>query len=162
MNLKDFFEAVNYRITEGSEYCWNCFGPNAYMLDSHVLEQYSVSILFDTRTQIVYQVELADYRKDLAYIWTNPYFRQYYIDEAKIRDIDPMQAWDEVKFTEIEIQDEMLEKIRAVVNNKPYDTRVAVPIDLDDATLYQLMTMAHEQDITLNQLVNNILREMLD
>ena len=161
MNLKKFFDAVDYRITEGSEYCWDCFGANAYMLDSYVLEQYSVSILFDTHTQTVYQLELADYRKDIAYLWTNPYFRQKYIDEAKTRDIDPMQAWDGVKFTEIEIEDEMLEKIRAVVNNELYDTRVGVPIELDDAVLYQLMTMAHEQDITLNQLVNNILREML-
>lgn len=162
MNLKDFFEAVNYQITEGSEYCWNCFGPNVYMLESHVLEQYSASILYNTQTQIVYQVELADYYKNLAFIWTNPYFRQAYIDEAKTRDVDPMQAWDEVNFIELEVEEDMLEKIRAVVNDEPYDTRVKVPIDLDDATLYQLMTMAHEQDITLNQLVNNILREMLD
>ena len=161
MNLKDFFEAVNYQITEGSEYYWKCFGPTAYMLESHVLEKYSASILFDTQTQMVYQVELADYQNDLAYLWTSPYFRQSYIDEAKTRDVDPMQAWEEVNFTEIEVEDEMLEKIRAVVNNEPYDKRVKIPIDLDDATLYQLMTMAHEQDITLNQLVNNILREML-
>lgn len=161
MNLKNFFEAVNYRITEGGEYCWKCFGPNAYTLDSHSLEEYSVHILFDTQNQIVYQVELADYRKNIAYRWTNPYFRQRYVDEAKINDVDPMQAWDEVNFIDVEFEDEILDKIFAVVNNRPYDTRVKVPIDLPDATLYQLMLMAHEQDITLNQLTNNILREQL-
>ncbi len=36
--------------------------------------------------------------------------------------------------------------------------RVDVPIDLDRDTLFQLMLSAHEQDITLNQQVENILR----
>ena len=38
------------------------------------------------------------------------------------------------------------------------DGRVDVPIDLDRDTLFQLMLSAHEQDITLNQHVENILR----
>ena len=38
------------------------------------------------------------------------------------------------------------------------DDRVDVPIDLDRDTLFQLMLSAHEQDITLNQHVENILR----
>ena len=34
MNLKDFMEVIDYKITEGSEYQWSCFGNNAYTLDS--------------------------------------------------------------------------------------------------------------------------------
>jgi len=37
-----------------------------------------------------------------------------------------------------------------------------VEIDLPDEVLFKLMTMAHEQDITLNQLVNNILRDEMN
>ena len=37
-----------------------------------------------------------------------------------------------------------------------------VQIDIDEKLLYQLMLLAHEQDITLNQLVENILREFLN
>jgi predicted HicB family RNase H-like nuclease len=36
-----------------------------------------------------------------------------------------------------------------------------VEVNLPDDVLFELMMMAHEQDITLNQLVNNILREQL-
>jgi hypothetical protein len=37
-----------------------------------------------------------------------------------------------------------------------------VEINLPDDVLFELMLMAHERDITLNQLCNEILREQLD
>ena len=37
------------------------------------------------------------------------------------------------------------------------DNRVDVPIELTDEQWYSLMKMAHERDITLNQLVGEIL-----
>jgi predicted DNA-binding ribbon-helix-helix protein len=37
------------------------------------------------------------------------------------------------------------------------DNRVDVPIELTDEQWYSLMKMAHERDITLNQLVEEIL-----
>jgi predicted DNA-binding ribbon-helix-helix protein len=37
------------------------------------------------------------------------------------------------------------------------DNRVDVPIELTDEQWYSLMKMAHERDITLNQLVEQIL-----
>ena len=36
-----------------------------------------------------------------------------------------------------------------------------VTLDLSEDTLFKLMLMAHEQDITLNQFINNILKEEL-
>jgi hypothetical protein len=35
-------------------------------------------------------------------------------------------------------------------------------LELDEETLFGLMKMAHEQDITLNQLVENIVRAEID
>ena len=42
------------------------------------------------------------------------------------------------------------------------DNRVTIEIDLDEDLLYQLMLRAHEHDITLNQMIERILREYLD
>jgi hypothetical protein len=39
--------------------------------------------------------------------------------------------------------------------------RTTIQLDLEDDLLFQLMLRAHEQDITLNQLVENILREFI-
>jgi len=38
---------------------------------------------------------------------------------------------------------------------------VKVQIDLDKETLYRLMLMAHEHNVTLNKLCNNILKKMM-
>ena len=40
--------------------------------------------------------------------------------------------------------------------------RVTIEIDLDEDLLYQLMLQAHEHDITLNQMIEKILREFID
>jgi predicted HicB family RNase H-like nuclease len=42
------------------------------------------------------------------------------------------------------------------------DNRVIIGLELDQDLLYRLMLMAHEQDITLNQMIEKILREYLD
>jgi hypothetical protein len=42
------------------------------------------------------------------------------------------------------------------------DNRVTIEIDLDQDLLYQLMLLAHKEDITLNQLIEKILREFID
>ena len=42
------------------------------------------------------------------------------------------------------------------------DNRVSIEVDLTDEEWYTLMKLAHEQDITLNQLVENILREYIE
>ena len=41
------------------------------------------------------------------------------------------------------------------------DTRESVELDIPDDVLFSLMLAAHERDITLNQLVETILREEL-
>ena len=53
ITIKDFMETVDYRITEGSDFGWKCFGPNSYCLDSWSGEQdgYSIGITFDTKNQ---------------------------------------------------------------------------------------------------------------
>jgi hypothetical protein len=42
------------------------------------------------------------------------------------------------------------------------DNQETIELDLNHDELFQLMLMAHEQDITFNQLVENILKGMCD
>ena len=42
------------------------------------------------------------------------------------------------------------------------DNRKEVELDLEDNELFDLMLMAHKQDITLNQLVEKILQEYIN
>ena len=44
----------------------------------------------------------------------------------------------------------------------PLDGREDIVLNLDREELYKLMLYAHEQDITLNQLIENILRTFIE
>ena len=43
------------------------------------------------------------------------------------------------------------------MNGLPYDERVIISFDLPNNILFELMKQAHEQDITLNEYIEQIL-----
>ena len=47
------------------------------------------------------------------------------------------------------------------IENTVSDGKVDVVLDLEQDLLYKLMLMAHERDITLNQLIETILSEYI-
>ena len=164
ITLKEWMEIVDYRITEGSDYCWHCYGNDVHMLDSWNGEQdgHSFTVIFDTKTQVVYEVQAHDYVHNRAYRMINPDFQKKNKKEAKKRDIDKNNAWDDVDYVDIEVDDDFFQKCLAIKAGEDYDTRVSVPMDFSDEELLQYMKLAHEQDITFNQLVEQALREAID
>jgi hypothetical protein len=164
ITLKDFMETVDYRITEGSDYGWQCYGTDAHSLDSWNQQQdgHSVSIVFDTRTQTVYEASAYDYKHNRAYRLINPDYREAHSDEAREKNVLEKQAWDDVNYVDLETDDDFLTKARSIVLGEDYDTRVSVPLNLPDDSLFQLMKLAHEADQTLNQFVEQILKEAIE
>jgi hypothetical protein len=164
ITLKDFMETVDYKVTEGSDFCWDCYGSDAYRLDSWNQEQdgHTVSIVFDTRTHVVYEATAYDYRRNRAYRLINPDFVNEYRKEGEDRNVDINQAWDDVNYVDLETDEDFLEKACAIVADEDYDTRVEVPLTLDDEHMFQLMKMAHEADLTLNQYVEKLLRQVIE
>ena len=162
--MKEWMELVGYRITEGSDYMWQCYGSNAYALDSWNGEQdgHSFTVIFDTRDQTVYEVQAHDYVHDRAYRMINEDFQKKNRKEAKKRDIDKDNAWDDVNYIDIEVDDDFIQKCLAIRAGEDYDTRVSIPMDFSDEELLTYMKLAHEQDITFNQLVEQALREAID
>jgi hypothetical protein len=67
-----------------------------------------------------------------------------------------------LEYIDLEVDDDFIQKCLSIIAKEPYDTRVTVPLDLDQDTMYNLMKMAHEKDITLNQMVELLLRDMID
>jgi hypothetical protein len=166
ITLKEWMELVNYHITEGDSYGWQCYGDHAHQLSSwngvHGRGGWSANIVFDTQDQTVYEVYICDYTRDRAYRIINPDFQVQYKDEAKGRGELDNQAWDDVDFTDLEVDDDFIQKCLAIVAGEDYDTRVSVPLDLERDELFKLMTMAHERDITLNQFVVELLTEAIE
>lgn len=156
ITIETFLQTVGHRVSGGSEYQWQCFGPEARYLDSEFPNRYSASIVFDTQTQVVYEATVCDYSANRAYRWLNPDFKSEFEDEVLTRGCRD-QAWDTVGYTDLDVTEDWLTKARAIVIGESYDTRITVPLEMSDDEMLRLMTMAHEQDITLNQLVEQIL-----
>jgi hypothetical protein len=163
ITIKDFMELVNYRISEGSDYGWQCYGANAYHLDSWNGEQdgYSFTIIFDNKDQTVYEVQAHDYLHNRAYRIINPNFRKKMKKEAKRRDVDKDQAWDDVNYVDLDVEDDFIQKCLAIREGEEYDTRIQVPVNFTDEDLLAYMKLAHERDITFNQLVEQALLEAI-
>jgi hypothetical protein len=167
ITIKEWMELVDYKITEGGDYGWACFGPNSYRLDSwngvHGKGGFSFSIVFSTKTQKVYEVSMCDYTNDRAYRMINPDYVEKYHNEAKTRNLLEQQAWDNVMFVDLDVDDDFIQKSLSIkAGEVNYDNRVQVPIDLPDEIIFEMMKMAHERDITLNQFVEEILKQVIE
>ncbi len=163
ITVKEWMELVDYRITEGSTYGWQCYGADAYMLDSWNGEQdgHSFTIIFDTKTQVVYEAQAHDYVHNRAYRMINEDFRKKNKKEAKRRDVDKDEAWDDVDYVDLDVDDDFIQKALAIRAGEDYDTRVLVPVDFSDEELLAYMKMAHERDMTFNAFVEQALREVI-
>jgi hypothetical protein len=164
ITLKEWMEVVEYRVTEGSTFCWQCYGSNAYALDSWNGDQdgNSFTIIFDTKTQVVYEVQSHDYKNQRAYRLVNPLFKSQREVESTDRKVPLDQAWDEVDYVDLEADDDWFQKALAIVAGEDYDTRVSIPIDLPEEELMVLFKMAHDRDMTFNDFIEQVLREQLE
>ena len=151
LTLKEWMELVDYKITEGSDYFTNI--PGLYSMSSWNEEQdgFSFFIAFDPKDdQRAYVVEACDYANNRAYRIKDPAIE---LDKT---------AWDDVEFTELEVDDDFIEKAQSIKASAEYDTRVSIPLELEDELLFTLMKKAHEQEITLNKMVEKVLQEVIE
>jgi hypothetical protein len=164
--MKEWMELVDYRITEGSDFMWQCYGTDAYQLDSwngvHDEGGFSFTITFDTRNQTVYELQAHDYTHQRAYRMINPDFRKKMRKEAKRRNVERDKAWDGVDYVDLEVDDDFIQKCLAIKAGEDYDTDVTVPLDLPDDLLMFAFKAAHEQNLTFNEFINQILRDFID
>jgi hypothetical protein len=165
ITIKEWMELTDYKITEGSDYCWSCYGPNAYTLDSwngvHGKGGYSFSIIFSTKSQKVYEVSMCDYTNDRAYRMINPKFQKKHAKEAEMRNVNLNEAWDCVDYVDLDVLDDFIQKALSIRAGEDYDTRIQDPVDFTDEELLQYMKLAHERDMTFNELVEEALRNAL-
>ena len=165
MRLNEINEALDHKITGGSEYQWNCY-PDARYLD-YESDFAHVSVLYSTTDQTVYQAEVSVKREawdedKKPYRWLNPDYKDAFYKESEKRQVDIDIAWDDVKWIDLEMAEDFLEKATAIFSGEEFDTRVKVEFDLDERSILKLATEAHKRDITLNKMIEIILQEVID
>jgi hypothetical protein len=91
----------------------------------------------------------------------NPDYAEQYRNEAKDRNVPADQAWDDVDYVDLEVVDDFIQKCLAIRTGEDYDTRVQIQVDFSDEDLLKYMKLAHERDITFNELVVQALTEAI-
>ena len=163
ITMKQWMDLVQHRVTEGSAYTIECYGPNAHVLDAWDGDQEGVSssIVFDTVTQVVYEVSICEFKHDIAYRLVNPTYADALKALAGVKGGAWSAAYDGVEFTDFSTVDAFIEAASVLLQHK-VATMSSIELNLEDDLVYSLMKMAHERDITFNQLITEILLEYVD
>lgn len=163
ITLKDFLETIDYKITEGSEYGWNCYGDNTHRIERQTGDHTgnTVVCVFDTKDHFLYELEAWDNTNDRVYRWIHPDYIKAYKKACKKNDVEFKNAFDNIDFIDLDVESDILEKARAIANNEDYDDRVQISVDFADEDLLQYMKLAHERDMTFNEFVEEALRHAI-
>lgn len=166
ITIEEFMKVIEYRIKEGQPYQWNIYGPNAHYLNYERGEfsgpSVTISIVFDTRTQKVYEMEVWDGLNTREYRWIHPAYIKAYKKESKRRGLKWRQSLDDREFIDLEVEEDILEKAAAVYKGEEYDTRVIVPLNMTKDEQFMLMDLAHKADMTLNDYVAYIMTQAIE
>jgi len=167
MIYEDFIDLANRNITSHDKFMWNCYGDDAYSMDSWDgnYDGRSISMVYDLKGLTVYQMSVYDFKNNRAYRYFNPDYKDLYFAEVEKKSADDI-AWygdnEDINYIDLEEYDDFVEKASAIMQYQDYDTRVSIPIDLPEEELLVIFKMAHEADMTFNDFVAKILREKLD
>lgn len=103
MTLMEIIQQCGARVCEGADYQWECYGPNAHILEfADVTGEPYCSIVFDKKNYVVYEVEVFVPGQEQVFKWIDSEFESAHNKEAKKRNVDMSVAYDDVKFTMVD------------------------------------------------------------
>ena len=165
MQLSEVNNTFDHQITGGGNYGWNCY-DNPWTIDYSSKYAYGY-VIFNIVTGEVYEVSVSpnsdawNGNEPKPYRWLNPNTKDAYYAEAEKRKIDPNVAWDDVTWADCELTEDFIKKASAMFKGETFDTRIEVPIELEESVMLQLCMEAHKRDITLNDMVGEILLNVI-
>ena len=109
-----------------------------------------------------YKINFMNRREDLSLYCDIEYNNVLYFYNFNKEFEDHLQIDDyNGETVRLEVVEDLLEKIDALVNDKVFDTRVVIQLDLDEDVLKLIYENAHKMDITVNQYIEHLLKEYL-
>ena len=159
--LLDFLKAIDYKITDCTDYNWDCYGDGIRSMDSYNLGLNECSALFAKNGGQIRELTMHDYNNNRSYRWTDPKFEQARKAEALSIGVNDNVAYDGVEFIELEVIEDMLEKMTAVSRGEEYDTRIMIPLDMTDKEFLEVARAAHALDITINAFFTMAIEEAI-
>ena len=150
MNLNTFFVNAGSNISVVDSGGFPYYGAPVTCVEVSGVGTAFSAVVFYTKTLEVLEYNVFDIENNRAY--------RLFASKKAQRLSDDDVAFDDVEFVDIDVPEDFWDKHNAIMAGvKDYDTRVSIPLELDQTELYQLMLQAHKQDITLNQFVINLI-----
>lgn len=156
ITIKDFMECVEYKITLADQdqqdrmtLAWDDMNPE-------LNNARSVSITFNFLDQTVQGMDVIDGVNKLSFRWENVSIGDKFIGMPSL--------WVHKSFTHtaILLEEDILEKARAVFLNEPYDARALISFELPDDDVLKLMQQAKMKDLTLNDYIERLLQNEIN
>lgn len=161
MELSQIIQAAKFKITEGSEFLWHCFGKNIRSLDfSSDFGKSVVTCIFNPETQKVYEVTIFS-SDNKCYRWIDLTFIDIVKQESDEKNVDFTMATDEVKWIDLDNVDDVFRKIKQIIDTGLCDNEVTISLDLEKDLLLELCLLAHKKNITLNKLIVTIIEDTI-
>ena len=160
-HISEFLEAIQYNIANISEYAWSCYGTDSVCVDSTKDGCYDTSANFCTKTKEIREVTLYDYSINKSYRWTDPEYAFARQLESMKKNVNDKIAYGVVEFVDVDVIEDILEKIQDIYNGIQYDERVIIPLDISDKDFLQFAKAAHALDITFNEFVEVSIKEAI-
>lgn len=157
MKVEHVLKAASYTITEGSPYGWTCYSPYAHWLD---LEN-GISCVFDRLTREVYELQIAGDDDSTQYRWQDPRKIEAYLRECEARQVDPNAAGEDTQYQTIESEGQAIAMVYKRSHGEGQEDSI-VQINMEDSEMLRLYNLAHERDMTLNEMVTHILIEQIE
>ena len=160
--LAAYMNAIDYKVTDGSEFLWDCFGPNARFLDRSD-DDYHVSAVFDNRTHQVYEVSISStYDGDVRYRWIDLNFINDYKAEAENKGTRWDQFCDDMNWHLTDTYEDILDKVECILNGREYDKRVVLSLEFDDDVKEMIQQAADIQGITIDEFIERALKAVIE
>lgn len=152
----DFMILIHYAPTEVYVHQWKSY--NSGIVLQHTNNHATVSVVLEPGTGKVIELraspEIGSY---MEYRWINPEFKTAIfaeeISRANVIDYDVIT---------LEMTEDYFEKAQALLVGEKPDPRVKIPLDFDERTQFDLMKLAHEKDMSLNQFVEYLLKKVVN
>ena len=161
MTLHDFFSIFDYKVTDGSEFLWSCFGQHARCIEL-TSDDVVGWVVFSKVTQEIFQAEVYNESALVAYRWMPDASRQAFVAECTQRNVPLSEAWDGCDFIDVGSLEEFMNHAKRLIDGENLDVNDEVEVKLSHDVIIALTMEAHRRNITLNEMMNIALREMLD
>lgn len=145
--FQQFLDAIDYRIAVGGTFDNS---RNVRFITTNIVGNVCATMLFDKIDKHPLFVGLIDFNHNRAYS---------YIDALYEGGLPP--EIDNIDCIDIEF-DDIIEKIRGAIVDGYYDPRIKITIELPEDQITKMAIEAHQRDITLNQLMNEVMVAALE